>query len=465
MMQYISQPTTRIERAFGQLRAEREADLLPAMFVAPEAFFSIAGPGSVAVIGESGAGKTALRMALGWQGDTPGGPPQRLVVDWLPDLPPPGQEGSLAVQFFLRQVLDACAEGAARLLGNWPERFRDASGWVQETLVWFVHTYLTLDLNQLVDRNQRWFEPEGAALLRDLAGRVPHPVLRPEAPQHRAINELAVAVGQLGFDGVWLLVDNLEPWIESDPARLAGSLSALLSALAFFDLADFAVKLFVPPVCEPVIASSGAVQRQRLDVQYLVWTPPQLVELAEHRLAVALETERFELAQLYEPAALLAWLERYGGVSPRAWLELLAPVARRYVASAQPRPLNQTEWAEVCRRYPPRLRIDLVHDRVFLGAGEVLNLQPAQYKVLRYLYRNRHQAWRRDELYYLAYRDMSRIPDQDEPGWEDEATWSGILDTILWRLRRAIEPNPKAPLYIVSEKHRAVRKVRLDHTR
>jgi DNA-binding response OmpR family regulator len=115
------------------------------------------------------------------------------------------------------------------------------------------------------------------------------------------------------------------------------------------------------------------------------------------------------------------------------------------------------EWIEISRHHPPRLHIDLATDRVFVGYGEVHDLQPGAYKLLRYLYEHRPRTCSRSELYYRAHLGLDHEPrSHEDREWEDPTKWGGIVDTHLWRLRQKIERDPKRPLYIISERGRGV---------
>jgi len=101
---------------------------------------------------------------------------------------------------------------------------------------------------------------------------------------------------------------------------------------------------------------------------------------------------------------------------------------------------------------------------VFIGYGEVA-VTGIGYKLLEYLYENRHRPCTKSELYYSAHKGLPREPhDKEDDGWEDIPAWEGILDTALWRLRQVIEwDNRKSadPLYIVSERRRG--QIRLEN--
>jgi DNA-binding response OmpR family regulator len=40
----------------------------------------------------------------------------------------------------------------------------------------------------------------------------------------------------------------------------------------------------------------------------------------------------------------------------------------------------------------------------------------------------------------------------DDHGWEDPNAWSNVLDNAILRLRRIIEPDPRRPIYILTDR-------------
>jgi DNA-binding response OmpR family regulator len=96
-------------------------------------------------------------------------------------------------------------------------------------------------------------------------------------------------------------------------------------------------------------------------------------------------------------------------------------------------------------------------NRVFLGHGEIADIQPGSYKILSYLYEQRPRLCTRSELFYKAYRGLSYEPNtHDDPGWESTKDWGSLIDTLLWRLRKTLEPDPSNPRYIISKRGQGV---------
>lgn len=443
---------------FDRLRAEHEADWLDQVFVEPTDFETVTGMRSTVVFGAGGSGKTALRLALQAHLAQADQPLRHLVVHWQPALPVTQPAMSQAVQTWLTQLLDVCALALLRHIGTWPETFVGAPEWTQETVVWFVNKYLRGDPSLHLSRLEELCPPEGVTILRELTTRPPRPVLYADVPETRVITELVNALQRMGVAGVWVVIDGLEPWVDADAGQLTQMLKAFLATLTLFEEPGFVLKLMLPTEIEPTIAGSGGIVRRRLDVYRLEWTPERLTRLLERRLALVCGRTQCTLADLCTAPDLLAWLKSYGGRLPRGWLELLRPLVETYLARGAQQPLTQSDWLVLQQRHPPRLSLNALTQQVFLGYGEVTDMQPGIYKILCYLYTHRSRLCTRSELFYKAYRGLEYEPQAaDDPGWESPRDWSSVIDTLLWRLRKVIEPDPKHPVYIISKRGQGVR--------
>jgi DNA-binding winged helix-turn-helix (wHTH) protein len=109
--------------------------------------------------------------------------------------------------------------------------------------------------------------------------------------------------------------------------------------------------------------------------------------------------------------------------------------------------------AEYIRRQGPigeaHIRIDHTHRTVWVDGHEVRGLAPLEYKLITYLEEKRGQVCSRDEVARHLYpRDMAI----EGPGVTDTR-----IDSVVKRLRRQIEPNPKEPRYIVTERGHGLR--------
>ena len=91
-----------------------------------------------------------------------------------------------------------------------------------------------------------------------------------------------------------------------------------------------------------------------------------------------------------------------------------------------------------------RLRVHVDRDQhlVTLGDRVVDDLAPLPFGLLDYLERYRDRACSRAELIQHLY------PDESHEGSTGSA--DGRLDTVVTRLRKAIEADPKAPQYVIT---------------
>jgi DNA-binding winged helix-turn-helix (wHTH) protein len=377
-------------------------------------------------------------------------------VDWQPFLPPNHLRANQIVVDWIDNIFDACARALVRFWGHHPARYTAAAHWVQETLLWFIQTYFQGDLEILLSRMEAEITHEGVTSLAPLLQRKARPALYAGAQQIQVIAELASVIRQLGLQGGWLMVDGFEPWLNAELDPMSEPFHAFLSTLGLFERPEFALKIVAPDVLAPALTKTGGVQRRRLHLQRLGWEPAALQTIIERRLAAQLQRPQARLVDLCEGEAFGRWLAKYGGATPRGWLELVRPYVYAYLSRRMKRPLPVEAWKEIQQRYPPLLRIDLLTSQVFIGGREVTGLQPMPLKVLRYLYEQRPRICTRSELYYRVMRGLSREPrSAADEGWESSASWSGALDSLVWRLRQSLKDEGEH--YLVTERGRGIR--------
>lgn len=440
--------------ALDALAAEREPHLQPAVFVEPPQYAAYAGMRSFVVFGDSGSGKTALRLALMRRVAPADAPPTHLVVQWQPDLVE-GVQGSPAVRLFVRQALEACAATLLTTFARHPYLFHNAPPTAQTAAHWCIQTFAGQDQHHLLAViEEEGGSAEGVSLSRHLITDPASPALHADAAEQRIIALLTTTLQRMGMRGVWVMVDGFEPWLHSAAPALSDLLLAILSTLELFDLNGFAIKMFAPRLLEPIITGSWGAIKGRVDLYTLSWTPDQLAQITERHIAAKIGRPQTMLGDLCAADRdVYAWLQRYGGSTPRGWLKLIRPLVDTFLASGASQPLSRDAWRVVQRTNPPRLSIDLATDRVFIGDAEVSGLQPRPYRLLRYLYENRTRRVPRSELYYRAYQGLAEEPRaHDDRGWEDPADWNNVLDNALLRLRKIIEPDPRHPVYILTDR-------------
>jgi hypothetical protein len=443
--------------AFTYLQAEREEAWLDQVFVPPAAYELVTAPRSVLLLGDSGAGKSTVHLFLARQAHADPGISRPLNATWRLRLLDPKLEGSQLVHACLDQIFDACAQALLRYVGQQPAVYAELPGWVRDTVHWYLRRYLGTAWDRNVDRLGEQCDATGIALLRSL-GAAPVPdVLHADAPPELVIAELAEAVHNLQFAGLWVWLDGLEPWVQADPAHVARTLRALFAALALFEVPGFAVKVTAPVELAAAIADASGIERHRIDLVRLCWSAAQLEAVVERRLALLLGRAEFGLADLGDAATVKKWLERYGGDTPRGWLHLVRPLAAEYRQKGAQHAFSGAECDVILSRQLPLLRLDQSDGRVFLGSREIGEVQPAGLKILRYLYTQRPRMCTRSEIYYRACLGLDHEPHAPQDQfWEAPAAWADNLDTALWRLRQAIEFDPKHPVYLISKRGKGV---------
>lgn len=438
---------------FADLRAEYEQQWLADVYIDSPEILAAASMRSMLVLGESGSGKSALRLLLEHRHGSPTSGSGRLVAPWL--FAPLAEElaGSRLVQVCIDQLFAACAAALLRHLGRFPAGYLAAPGWAQAAVAEFILAYLAHDPARLVARLLPDCPEPGRQLLQTIVQQTEPPLAGSaygSLSPTDVIAELTDLVRQLQLGGVWIMVDGLETWTTADPARVATVFQALLAALALFEVPGFALKIFAPTILETQLAASSGISRRRLDVLRLNWSAGTLRQMVEARLANARGLAQSTLTDLCATDHLSQWLKRYGGNNPRAWLELARPYVAAYFAGGE-RPLTADDCLAIARAHPPLLHVDLTTDQVFLGHSEVTTLQPATYRLLRYLYVHRARPCTRNELYYRACRELDHEPrtpgDRD---YESPNEWRDNMDTMLWRLHKQLEPHFKPPLYVVA---------------
>lgn len=443
--------------AFRFLRAEDEP-WLSACFVPPAEFSRMAEPRSCVIFGEPGSGKTAICRELQARNIGPNGRPLRLMARWQPPPLPPDTRPDLAwVRRLVGEILDACASALVHHLYRFPESYTIAPDWAQSRIIWFIHRY-TLGHPAI-----RW-KPladdlaPGAPLIRQiLTGPVPI-VLHDDASPEMAMTELLSAVRALGLEGIWVMTDGLEGWADLASERLTESLKPFLSTLSLFGQASPVYKLFLPDEMEPAISRAGGLVRRRIEGAWIRWDFSALKSLVERRLAFAFGQETFPLEQLCDAPGLPGWLEKVGGTSPREWLDQVASLVDYYAMHSRGKPIGEDTWKRLRREHPPRFYLDEERRQVRIGGHRVNleNLPAKAYEMLCYLYRHSGRVVTKAELYFRAYLGKDRIPRQGDDDYEWPTRYAGLIDTNLWRLRQAIEPDPDEPVLLITRRGHGV---------
>lgn len=447
--------------AFDKLRAEDEP-WLAEVFEPPPGFDLMTGARSAVIVGGPGSGKTAVYQALIQSSVSAAGKPERLLVNWYPTPLHPGVSAdSHTVQQQLIQILDACAMSLLAHIGYYPKDFGDAPDWAKETLRWFVQRNLQGDFKIRTGALAEEFNNEGRALLDALDCQPALQVLHNNAPAELVLAELVKGLKAINLEGAWILVDGLETWSSANPEPLAAGLNAFLSALNLFERSGFAYKLLFSSTLYRTLGQASGIKRHRIDTHRLSWSMAKLKNLVEKRLSFATQGQINSLADLCDDKGLIPWLEHCGGHTPRGWLEFIRPLVAAYfeqTGEGNPQPITAKEWQNIRKRHPPLLILNEEQHQITVGWREITDLPVGPYTLLKYLYKRAGQICTKSELYYLAYLGLEKEPlSHKDDNWVSRKTYEGLIDTNIWRLRKAIEPIPKKPLFIVTVKGQGIR--------
>jgi hypothetical protein len=436
--------------AFGSLQAEDEPWLADC-FVPPADFDLMGGMYSIVVFGAPGSGKSAVREMLLKRQRGPSGRSRCLIAHWQPMLPvSESVVGFQSVPGQVSYVFDTCAMAVVEHLASYPGVWAGAPDWVRRLLSWFVHRFVQGDLATRAGfflEQQRGLTTEAVA---NLLSAEPDEDLLPPHNWPLVAAELSKALICLGLDGLWIVADGLEPWIQPQFERIASALSAFFSTLPLFEQAAFAYKVFLPVGLQSTLAAAAGLERHRVHPYRLEWREEQLIEIVEQRLSMAFGGRPFGLQDLCSAGGLLEWLRRGGGNRPRAWLELVRPVAAYYLSQRLNHPIEEDLWKELRRRSLPRLVVDEANRRVVVGGREVSTREMTSggYRILCYLYRNAGKVVSWEELYFRGYRGLEHVPrTPDDEDYEPPALYERTLHSRMSDLRKAIEPDPQYPVY------------------
>jgi hypothetical protein len=442
-------PTPLGMEAVASLRAEEE-HWLAHCFVYPDEFSLMGGLRSVAVFGKPGSGKSAVCRILLEEAGAFSSEPRYLIVRWQP-MPAAleAMTGFQSVPGQIAHLFDSCAYTLLEHLVTAPARWHKAPSWARRFLVWFIQHFLVGDRGIRIGPLEERVGRDGKRVLSGVLQEEGNSLM-PTDQWSLIGRELSKTVQRLGWEGIWVVVDGIEPWVETQPQRAEAALTALFASLPLFQETSLAYKAFLPFRLQPTLASTAGIERGRIQRCYLTWREEQLLLLVERRLTLAFGRP-MTLQHLCGAPGLLDWLRRAGGDSPRAWLETIRPLVAYALARCLTEPVPEETWKTLRSRYPPRLEFNEETGSIRVGGREVPggSLPSGGLRLLRYLYRNAGRPISWEELHYRGYRELSSIPRvPDDPGYEERKNWEPTLFTRLSELRKAIEPDPEDPIYI-----------------
>lgn len=431
------------ESLFNTLKAENEP-WLGEVFTSLPVFERLREEHSTILYGDVGSGKTALRLELKKQGGE-----NIFTALWLPEpvLETPTTGTALAHQA-MRQVLRACVESLI-IDGDLPQRLREPSSHIASALQWFLRNYLPFDATFYIQSQADRMTQDEIRWYLKLLEQSLSSVVSEQNNFKDQIRLLLMILRPAKYERLWLAIDGLERWTPRQAGEQATALlDAILSTLVIFDVKGVAFKFFIPTSLKGILHETSGVERHRAEEVQLAWSTENLQTMLEKRIAYALSSKKVSLNSLYEGSEFLSWLKEYGGNSPRDWLRFTAPLLPEFQRHGKR--LNATQMSEFIRQHPAPLRLHRERREVWLGKKCISIGSATEFRVLECLFAKPENICSLEELYYFAQAELDAVPGGGDPQWVPQKTWRGAMDTLIWRLRQRIEPNPKEPLYLIT---------------
>lgn len=445
---------------FSTKKAEDESWLFQHAFVSPPDFEFLKGDHSVVLFGESGAGKTASCIALKQYGL---GTSSRMIVHWHPQASEEIIEMSTALAMVqLKDILYACARTFSEKLVDDLSIILKAAPATQEYLVWFLKYFIGTD--NLLDILPTSISKKDKEQLQALADRFSSDLLGDQPDMMIAATEFTKSMKSIGFSMIWIMVDGATWFTENQRINAINSLRSILSTLKFFEIPYLCYKMVLPSEFEADLVDAIGITRDRAMVSRISWERRYLKNILEKRLTLAIgESVSFE--QIYDAEEICSWLEACGGLNPRGWLEYFRPVFSTYwdvISNEKPRKLKKAEWVSARKRSSLHLKFDPEMNQVRVGMGEGKILSPEVGAIFSYLFKNQGRYCTKKELYYKAYVPFIAPEDKVKEVGEQLALakeYDDLINTVIYRIRQAVEPNPKdkEPVFVTTKRDVGVR--------
>jgi hypothetical protein len=445
---------------FGTKQAEAETWLMQHAFVSPPDFEFLKGDHSVVLFGEAGAGKTASCLALEQYGLVSS---NRLIVHWHPQMSENIAELRTALAMSqLRDILVACAKAFIEKLSVDPALLLKTTPSAQEYLVWFLK-YFT-NARDLLDLMPVSISRKEKDQIQAMTKRFSRDLFEETLDMMVIATEFTKALISAGFTGVWIMVDGIEWLTENQRKNAINSLHSILSTIKLFEIPYLSYKMVLPTEFEADLVDAIAITRDRAMVFRISWDTSYLSTILERRLSLAVGSGT-SLDSIYETEEIRSWLETCGGLTPRGWLEYFRPIFSTYwdiISRETPRKLTKAEWINARKRSSLHLKFDPETNRVWVGMGEMRILSPEVGAIFSYLYKNQGRYCTKKELYYKAYVPFVAPQDKAKEIGEQLALpneYDDLINTVIYRLRQAVEPNPKDkdPAFITTKRDVGIR--------
>lgn len=445
---------------FNTKKAESEDWLFQHAFISPPDFEFLKGDHSVVLFGESGTGKTASCLALEQYGL---GNSSRLIVHWRPQMSEDIAEMSTALAMSqLKDILSACAKTFSEKLSADLSLILKAVPSTQEYLVWFLK-YFT-DADNLLDILPATVSKKEKEQLQALVNRFSSGPLEDPPDTMIAATEFTKSMKSIGFSMTWIMVDGVEWLTENQRINAVNSLRSVLSTLKLFEIPYLCYKIALSGEFEADLVDAIGITRDRAMVSRISWERRYLKNILEKRLTLAVG-ESISFEHIYDAEEICSWLEACGGLNPRGWLEYFRPIFSTYwevISNGKPRKLNKAEWIGARKRSSLHLKFDPAMNQIRVGMGEIKILSPEVGAIFSYLYKNQGRYCTKKELYYKAYVPFVAPEDKVKEVGEQLALakeYDDLINTVIYRIRQAVEPNPKdkEPVFVTTKRDVGVR--------
>ncbi len=443
---------------FEALRAEDEGEIFDFCYLPPISFEQIVGSRSCIVFGESGSGKTALYRAILNQCNKKSEKGKILTVNWSPkSLPSTEEKIEDWVGDQVKALLDVCAVKIIVNLTQNPDKSSLAPDWAKARIGWFIQNYLLGDASL---RLGPVLESDTANGVFKMLQEISTEGLFYEKPSPElAVKELLQGLKFFEVTAIWVVSDDIHEWTTAGITGINASLVAFLSMLSIFENTGLVFKFILPNDLEASIAHASGLVRRRVDKYKLTWGVDLLRTLVEKRLATLMKKENFHLVQLCNDPDFDKWLSYFGGHEPRQWLELITPFIKYYADNGLKKPIDSKISKELRLKNPPRFHLDEKDFRVKIG-GRIIplnDLPPKVYSLLTFLYKHAGDVVTKEKLFYAIDHGIENIPARGDDDYIDPIVYTGQVDTNIYRLRQAIEPDPKNPVILQTERGYGVR--------
>lgn len=381
--------------------------------------------GSAILMGEAGSGKSvALQTLLRETADTILHVPYP-VQNW-----PNGQRPWLPGRQHVSQLMAAAASEIVKLLNQEPERVRRCHELLLEFLVWLVQKHLgrrTLvrllqQINRATDLN---LDIPDRETVEDI-----YPSDEHTADVRGQIDELAELVQALGYSAVMITID-----LNEQEASLSGQDLGELFRLDLLENPGLLLRAVLP---RSVVLQAQIENRVgghlRLIPVYL--SEPDIAQLVGRYLRAATAGGVAELAELANTAVLNRAHQEintlYKAPTAAGWLHWAETILTHYLAQSHPKPLTDAT-AVALTYYQRHVPLRLVPNQMAVWRGpQLLTLDRQPFELLRTLF------------------DLQGTPAPE--ALLQIAGTQANLNTLIGRIRKIIEPVPKANIYIQNKR-------------